>query len=90
MGTMMNGPELWDAVRAPIREAFGADAVIAGGAVRDRLLGVVQVIGVERPQIVGSELVQTFDFGITRCWYDGDLRFTWVDTVPDLEPALSL
>lgn len=36
---MTNGPDLWAAVLAPVREAFGS-GVIAGGAVRDFLLGV--------------------------------------------------
>jgi hypothetical protein len=36
---LKNGPELWLAILAPIRAVFGDDAVIAGGAVRDYLLG---------------------------------------------------
>lgn len=36
---MYNGPELWNTILGPIRGAFGDDALIAGGAVRDFFLG---------------------------------------------------
>lgn len=35
-----NGPALWDAMMAPVVAAYGTGVVIAGGAVRDHLLGV--------------------------------------------------
>ncbi len=140
---MKNGPLLWDAILA----SFPAGAVIAGGAVRDFLLGVEPkdidvfyghtVVGPTEPlkpgdtvdlsniscvpdarlglkriddqherlteytsvtgiNLVssgslygyrvdaiemenfagGAALVEGFDFGITRCWYDGQLHDT--------------
>lgn len=147
-----NGPELWAMVLGPAREAFGS-GVVAGGCVRDYLLGCppkdidvfvavrdrehlvegakrlgkafavapmtveeaseyeagvwvsdvrgvldgdfspypdarpdefekifttyrVQIIGHEGEELSGEKLVETFDFGITRCWWDGELHDT--------------
>ncbi len=119
-----NGPALWDTILA----RFPPGAVIAGGAVRDYLLGVpakdvdvflrsidwpssgfngfasladnldaeyaamqmievvqhgriagaeVDVIGVHLPDGFSAErLIAQFDFGLTRCWYDGELHDT--------------
>ena len=35
-----NGPALWETIINPIAAAYGCPAIIAGGAVRDHLLGV--------------------------------------------------
>lgn len=129
-----NGPDLWRAILADMPEG----AIIAGGAVRDYLLGVqpkdidvffcvskfntkldwtgygplgedrraeydamnaiqvvqrgmvggfqVDAVGVSLPQPEGSDhfaphfsgqaVIETFDFGLTRCWFDGELHDT--------------
>lgn len=113
-----NGPQLWDEILADLPDG----AVIAGGAVRDYLLGVdpkdidvfihanefVHPAGFEglgdeksaeydamneisivvRGNIAGfqvdlvgvtfspDEMVERFDFGIARCWYDGEIHDT--------------
>jgi len=127
MSDLKNGPELWKVILTK----FPPEAIIAGGAVRDYLLGVepkdidvfvpssdfidniewkeegfmylgdarqkeyealpminivmhgrlndipVDYIGVSLPVWGGKELVSTFDFGITRCWFkDGDIYDT--------------
>lgn len=126
----MNGPDLWNDILAEVHETFPG-AVIAGGAVRDFLLGQeprdidvfvnatrdelsqvdlfggelltfeelsdykqnpdwkeevtgvlngfyggypVQIIG--RAFASGDELMERFDLGITRCWFDGQLHDT--------------
>lgn len=114
-----NGPELW----AIILESMPSGAIVAGGAVRDYLLGVepkdvdvfcpsealggfnftgfeplgddrreeydalplidlvqrtrvngvqVDLVGVHMPDWSPRALVETFDFGITRSWFDSD------------------
>jgi len=114
-----NGPALWSLVLA--RMPVGA--IVAGGAVRDYLLGVepkdidvfcpteglggfdftgfeplgedrreeyealsfidlvqrtrmhgfqIDLVGVYMPGWTPRALVETFDFGITRCWFDGE------------------
>ncbi|MFN4091616.1 MAG: hypothetical protein ACK4FG_01815 [Brevundimonas sp.] len=117
---MTNGPELW----AAILGVMPPGSIIAGGAVRDYLLGVepkdidvffdiinwthvdgfeplggnerteeyeamgpvcsvnrgrlfdyqIDMIGMELFPFDGPNLVETFDFGITRCWFDGEVR----------------
>jgi len=126
-----NGPALWDAILA----RFPAGSIVAGGAVRDYLLGVpakdVDVFlsvtnwpdsGLEGFERLGSDradeyaampticivqrgriggvqvdavgvfirsdpmgyedaftpqaVIETFDFGLTRCWYDGQIHDT--------------
>lgn len=131
---LTNGPDLWRVILAQMPEG----AIIAGGAVRDYLLGVqpkdidvffcvskfntktdwtgfgplgedrraeyeamnaiqvvqrgvvgglqVDVVGVSLPQPEGSDpfasnfsgpgVIETFDFGLTRCWFDGELHDT--------------
>lgn len=114
-----NGPELWTAILA----RMPAGAIVAGGAVRDFMLGVepkdvdvfcptealggfdftgfeplgedrreeyealsfidivqrtrmhgvqVDLVGVYMPGWTPRALVKTFDFGITRSWFDGE------------------
>lgn len=114
-----NGPELWTAVLAKMPDG----AIVAGGAVRDFLLGVepkdidvfcptealgafdftgfeplgddrrdeyealplidlvqrtklngvqVDLVGVHMPDWTPRALVETFDFGITRSWFDAE------------------
>lgn len=121
--TLSNGPALWSAILAKMPQG----SVIAGGAVRDYLLGIepkdidvfcpssalgsfdftgfeplgsdradeyaamsiidvvqrtrlqgvqVDLVGVCLPEWSPRALVDTFDFGITRCWFDGDLHDT--------------
>jgi hypothetical protein len=129
-----NGPELWDAILA----RMPAGSVIAGGAVRDYLLGFAPkdidvftgfpvdgnpsdyldftpsdpryglfrieneherfeeyaavsnilcvssgtLLGVKVDAVLienfesGEKLIEDFDFGITRCWYDGEIHDT--------------
>lgn len=116
---MTNGPELW----AAILGVMPPGSIIAGGAVRDYLLGVepkdidvfclsacwefpegfeplgdnrreeydamnmidivhrgrlydrqVDLVGVNLEPFTGQALVETFDFGITRCWFDGEIH----------------
>lgn len=133
---MENGPDIWTAILAPVREAMGS-GVIAGGAVRDHFLGcdpkdidifvnvptadrletlavplaaigfdlelmdhteyedapdwvnavagvldghwgdhAVQIIARPCSGFGGEQLVGNFDFGITQCWFDGELHDT--------------
>lgn len=116
---LTNGPKLWSA----ILEGMPKGAIVAGGAVRDYLLGVepkdvdvfcpteglggfdftgfdplgedrreeyealsfidvvqrtrahgfqVDLVGVHMPDWSPRSLVETFDFGITRSWFDAD------------------
>jgi hypothetical protein len=119
-----NGPQLWDAILAGMPEG----SVIAGGAVRDFLLGFEPkdidvfmglhiderdpryglyridntherfeeytavsnimcvssgvLFGVKVDAVLiedfegGEKLIRDFDFGITRCWYDGQVHDT--------------
>ncbi len=119
VGPHPNGPELWDAILAELP----GGAIVAGGAVRDYLLGVepkdidvfiaankfmnpagfhelgedkdaeygamseicvvtrgvvadrqVDLVGVDYPNV--SDMIERFDFGVARCWYDGELHDT--------------
>lgn len=119
-----NGPELWDAILAGMPEG----SIVAGGAVRDFLLGFEPkdidvfmglhigdhdpryglyridntherfeeyaavsnimcvssgtLLGVKVDAVLienfdgGAKLIDDFDFGITRCWYDGEVHDT--------------
>lgn len=116
---MNNGPELWNYILAQI-----PNGIIAGGCVRDYLMGVeakdvdvfvsdctydkfegweahpeaeeyeagdhvafvmqrtlegvtVDLIGLALKDFSGEEIIKTFDFGITRSWYDGEIHDTY-------------
>lgn len=122
---MKNGPELWNAVLDAVKTVY-PQAIIAGGAVRDYLLGFepkdvdvfvvgefapieheaftqlqvpdnrrseyegvryvqfvddyeafghqIQIVVLLDRQVALENLVETFDLGITRCWYDGQVH----------------
>lgn len=57
------GPELWRSLLA----ILPAGSIIAGGAIRDHFLGLTPLDG---SPFSGVSLVDTFDFGITRGWFD--------------------
>lgn len=125
---MNNGPEIWNLILTSVREIYGQDAVIAGGCIRDYLLGfppkdidvfvnqkilvesgpfnlmdhlteyetnpefcpevtgvlegvffgdlTVQIIGRPMENFSGETLIEKFDIGICRCWFDGEIHDT--------------
>lgn len=123
---MENGPELWNTILAQI-----PGGIIAGGCVRDYLMGVpakdidvfvsvhqstnfngwephpdaeeyeagdhvayvvqrevegwtVDLIGMDPKVLTGEFVISQFDFGLTRCWYDGEIHDT-VEAAHDRE-----